>query len=178
MPDLLWSDVEDWFDPDMNGTLPDVCVPDAGAADWTAVFDLIRSRGWAYQYSEDNQPMRIPADLGEIFNRDTRPSVMLKVWPDRKFLAIFWLLDITTIDFDVDIRELQGQDQLDHLCRFLRTIGRRLHKPVLLSPEGYTPTITPILGYNVTQDRVILLREHPKLTEQPQHGPTRRKDAS
>ncbi|GAA4982666.1 hypothetical protein GCM10025734_04090 [Kitasatospora paranensis] len=26
MPDLLWDDVKDFFDPDLMGALPDVCV--------------------------------------------------------------------------------------------------------------------------------------------------------
>jgi hypothetical protein len=56
MPDLLWDDVRNFFDPDLMGALPDVRVPNTSVADWQAVLDLVRSRGWAYAYSEGGAP--------------------------------------------------------------------------------------------------------------------------
>lgn len=41
------------------------------------------------------------------------------------------------------------------LCRLLRVIGRRLGKPVLLSPES--DPLHPVLGFGVEADRVLLL---------------------
>ena len=60
MPDLLWDDVRNFFDPDLMGALPDVRVPDTSVADWQAVLDLVRSRGGAYAYSEGGAPGRLP----------------------------------------------------------------------------------------------------------------------
>jgi hypothetical protein len=51
-------------------------------------------------------------------------------------LADFRLYSLNEIDFDVDLRELQGQERPDVPCGFLRAIGRRLHKPVVMTPEG------------------------------------------
>jgi hypothetical protein len=59
--------------------------------------------------------------------------------------------------FDVDLRELQGQERLDAFCDFLRAIGRRLGKPVLMDPEGGYGH--PVLGFDVEADRVVLLAE-------------------
>jgi hypothetical protein len=39
------------------------------------------------------------------------------------------------IDFDVDLRELQGQERLDVFCSF--GMGRRLGKPVLMNPARW-----------------------------------------
>jgi hypothetical protein len=61
---------------------------------------------------------------------------VLKVWPEPRVLAIFRLYAETEISFDVDLRELQGQQGADTHCAFLRTIGSRLGKPVLMTPEG------------------------------------------
>jgi hypothetical protein len=47
---LLWSDVQVWFDPDLNGTLPDVHVPDTTVEDWRALVDLVQSEGWQFTY--------------------------------------------------------------------------------------------------------------------------------
>lgn len=68
MPDLLWDDVRNFFDPDLMGALPDVQVPDTSVEDWQAVFDLVRSRGWAYAYSEDGVAGRLPR-AGELVPR-------------------------------------------------------------------------------------------------------------
>jgi hypothetical protein len=56
----LWDDVRNFFDPDLMGALPDVRVPNTSVADWQAVLDLVRSRGWAYAYSEGGAPERLP----------------------------------------------------------------------------------------------------------------------
>ncbi|MER6664632.1 hypothetical protein ABT256_08785 [Amycolatopsis japonica] len=61
-------------------------------------------------------------------------------------------------DFDVDLRELQGQAGVDILCGFLTDIGRELGKPVLMTPEGGSPA-HPVLGFDPEQDRVVLLAE-------------------
>jgi hypothetical protein len=70
----------------------------------------------------------------------------LKVWPAAGLLAIFRFHSPKAIDFDVDLRELQGQQPLDLFCSFLTTIGRRLGKPVLMDAEGGDGS-HPVLGY-------------------------------
>jgi hypothetical protein len=57
----------------------------------------------------------------------------------------------------VDLRELQGQDRLDVFCGFLREIGRRLGKPVLMDPKGDCGR--PVLGFDAETDRVVLLAD-------------------
>lgn len=42
------------------GPLPDVSVADTSVDDWQAVLDLVRSRGWACEYSEDSAVLRLP----------------------------------------------------------------------------------------------------------------------
>lgn len=79
-------------------------------------------------------------------------------------LAIFRFYAAEKIDFDVDLRELQGQERLDVLCGFLTAIGRRLGKPVLMDSEGGDGS-RPVLGFDVAADRVVALAEYePPLT--------------
>lgn len=156
MPDLLWDEVKDFFDPETNGVLPDVHVPDTSIADWQAVFDLVRSKGWRYEYSVDSVALRLPRAV-EVSALSGNASPALRVWPAPEVLAIFRFYVDETVDFDIDLRELQGQERLDLLCGFLRAIGRRLGKPVLMTPEG--DDHHPVLGFDVTADRVVLLAE-------------------
>ena len=65
----------------------------------------------------------------------------------------------TEIDFDVDLRELQGQEGVDTLCDFLRAIGSELGKPVLMTPEGGSQG-HPILGFDPVVNKVVLFTDH------------------
>lgn len=152
--DLLWDDVREWFDPDANGVLPNVTVPGTDVADWQAVLDLVRSKGWAYEYSEDGLVGRVPT-AEVMIRRSAQASVLFKVWPVAGVQANFFPHSADEVLFDVDLRELQGQARLDALCAMLGAIGRRLAKPVRLSPEGFD--VRPVLGYQVVSDRVVLL---------------------
>lgn len=132
-------------------------VPGTGVADWQAVVDLVRSRGWAYEYLVDGRVTRLPADVVDVLDRREQTMVELRVWPTRDVLAIFRPFSVEQIDFDVDLRELQGQQRLDVLCSFLRAIGRRLGKPVVMTPEGGHDIA--LLGYDVATGRVVMLAE-------------------
>ncbi len=144
VPDLLWDDVKDWFDLEWNGSLPDVAVRHTTQSDWQAVVDLVRSNGWAYEYSEDGRVLRMPSRVEAMVDRAAQANVILKVWPAPGLLAAFRPHEAEEILFDVDLREIQSQERLNALCSFLRAIGRRLGKPALMSPEGFG--VRPVLG--------------------------------
>jgi hypothetical protein len=154
--DLLWEEVKDLFDAEANGVLPDVCVPNTSIEDWQAVFDLVRSKGWRYEYSVDGVALRLPAAELTLALRD-EASPRLNVWPHPDVLVIFRPYAEETVDFDVDLRHLQGQERWDALCGFLRAVGRRLGKPVVMTPEGEPER--PVLGFDVTTGRVALMAE-------------------
>jgi hypothetical protein len=85
-------------------------------------------------------------------------SAQLSVWLTAEMVAIFRFYSADTIDFDVDLREIQGQERFDMFCEFLTAIGRRLGKPVLMDAEGGDGS-HPVLGFAVEQDRIVLLAE-------------------
>ncbi|MEU6865841.1 hypothetical protein ABZ924_21715 [Streptomyces sp. NPDC046876] len=157
MSDLLWDDVSCFFDPDLMGSLPDVRVPDASMQDWQAVLDLVEARGWKCQYSEGETVLPVPRAESVLSRPADAEGADLRVWPVADVLAIFRFHDDEVIDFDVDLRELQGQERLDVLCSFMREVGRCLGKPVLMDPEGDYGH--PVLGFDVEADRVVLLAE-------------------
>jgi hypothetical protein len=157
VPDLLWDQVKRWFDPEVNGRLADVYVPDTAVADWQAVVDLVRSMGWAYEYSVDCRLTLLPTEVEDMLGRRDVAMVELRVWPTPDVQVIFWPSSVEQIDFDVDMLELQGQPRLDVLCGFLHTIGRRLRKPVIMTPERSRDIA--LLGYDVAADRVVMFVE-------------------
>ncbi|MEU3795656.1 hypothetical protein AB0F07_38695 [Streptomyces fructofermentans] len=157
MSDLLWDDVKCFFDPDSMGSLPDMRVPNASVEDWQAVLDLVAEKGWECQYSEGGTVLPVPRAEAVLSRPVDAESPDLRVWPTAEVLAIFRFHAADEVDFDVDLRELQGQDRLDVLCGFLREIGRGLGKPVLMDPEGECGH--PVIGFDVEADRVVLLAD-------------------
>ncbi|QDN94489.1 hypothetical protein FNV68_45040 [Streptomyces sp. S1D4-23] len=155
--DLLWDDVKCFFDPDLMGSLPDVRVPNASAEDWQAVLDLVAERGWKCQYSEGESVLPVPRAKTVLSRPADAECPDLRVWPTADVLAIFRFHADDEVDFDVNLRELQGQERLDVFFGFLREIGRRLGKPVLMDPEGDSGH--PVLGFDVEADRVVLLAD-------------------
>lgn len=155
MPDLLWDDVKSLFDPDINGTLPDVVVEGTTVEDWQALLDLVQSQGWQYAYALSGEPMELTsaADMVAAASADATPE--LRVWPIPEVLMIFRVYQAESIDFDVDLRELQGQERLDVLVVVLRLIGQSLGESVLMTPEGSPGH--PDLGFDVEAGRVVLM---------------------
>ncbi len=115
MPDLLWDDVRNFFDPGLMGSLPDGRVAGTSVEDWQAVLDLVRSHGWSCEYSEDGVAVRLPR-AADMLTRREDTDALWKVWPAAGFLVSFRAYEASSIDFDVDLRELLGQDGVDLLC--------------------------------------------------------------
>ncbi|MER6565562.1 hypothetical protein ABT288_05090 [Streptomyces sp. NPDC001093] len=152
MRDLLWEDVSGWFDPEETGALPDLSVPGTSAEDWQALLDLVVASGWRHEYLEGDAVRPLPRAAHVLGRPPGAECPQLRVWPVPGMLAVFRFLGAEEIDFDVDLRELQGQERLDLFCGFLRSLGRHLHKPVLMDPEGACGH--PFLGYDPLTDRV------------------------
>ncbi|MER7167842.1 hypothetical protein ABT336_17450 [Micromonospora sp. NPDC000207] len=157
MSDLLWEDIKVWFDPYLNGALPDIHIPATTAADWQKLLDLLQSEDWQVAYLIDDEQHPLPTTADDILGVPDKVGVQLNVRPAPGILAIFRPYEAEQIDFDVDLRELQGQHQVDLLFRFLTTIGRRLRKPVLMTPEGTGNE--PVLGYHPEVDQIVLLTD-------------------
>ncbi|WP_130334879.1 hypothetical protein [Micromonospora kangleipakensis] len=167
MPDLVWEEVKNFFDPDLMGSLPDVRVEDASLEDWQAVFDLVETKGWRWEYSVGDAVVPLPPAADVLARPADAELPIVRVWPVPGVLVNFWPYSAAEIDFDIDLRELQGQERLDIVCGFFAAIGRRLRKPVLMAPEG--DYHHPVLGFDVEADRVVPLAD-PRLPSKRQGG--------
>lgn len=168
MRDLAWDDVKDMFDPLANGTLPDVRIEGTNLDDWQAVIDLARINGWRHEYEENNTAKPLPARAVDIIDGATESHPEVRIWPGPGFLIIFRPYTEDSIEFEVNLREVQGQEGIDKLCALLRAFGRLLGKPVLMYSEGATDAAD--IGYMADGDRVVNLvpperRLPPKATD-------------
>lgn len=160
--DLLWDDVRELFDPDLMGPLPDVCVPRTSVQDWQDLLDLVLARGWRFEYSEGDRVVPLPTAAAVLARAPDSECPALRVWPYAGMLMIFRFWAAQEVDFDVDLREIQGQERLDQFCSFLRAVGRHLGKPVLMGDESGRPAEHPVLGFSIETDRVEVIDLSPR----------------
>lgn len=57
---LRWDDVQVWFDLGLNGSLPDVHVPETTAEVWQRLIALLQEEGWPWAYLVAGQPGELP----------------------------------------------------------------------------------------------------------------------
>lgn len=114
----------------------------------------------------------LPEQAEALLDRPDDESALLRVWPVPGILANVFLHTPEQIDFDVDLRELQGQDRLDVLCEFFNTLGRGLGKPVVMTPEGFDQS--PLLAYDVDADRVVRVAAAWNAADEPPGQPSAR----
>ncbi|MFF0372058.1 hypothetical protein [Micromonospora sp. NPDC005087] len=134
MHDLTWDDVAERFEPD--GSLLDAYVLDADTADWQQIIELVRSQGWRFDFQVEGQSRQLPEHVADIFAHRGDAAVTLHIWPKPNILVNTHFFTEDEVEFDFDPRQLQGQDRLDTLCSFLRSVGRQLGKPVRLTSEN------------------------------------------
>ncbi|NEW51799.1 hypothetical protein GV794_25820 [Nocardia cyriacigeorgica] len=157
MSDLNWDDVKNFFDPALMGALPDIYVHDTTVDDWQAVFDLVRSSGWEWEFREGDEVKPLPTAAEVLGRGEDDEVVSLHVRAAPELLAIFRPWSESQVEFDVDLSELQGQVGVDVLCGFLGVIGRLLGKDVEMVAEGDFGH--PVLGYSAKEDRVVLMAD-------------------
>lgn len=154
MESLRWDDVCHYFDPRSVGSLPDVRIDDTTVADWQALFDLVRDGDWPWTFVEGLDPAELPT-AAEVFARPADAELVdLRVELADGAVAIFRPYSDERIDFDVDLRFLQGQERLNHLCDFFAVLGRHLGRSVWMSSEGGGH---PLLGFDVATDRMVVV---------------------
>lgn len=149
--DLVWDDVRDLFDPNLMGSLPDACVPDTSVKDWQDLLDLVVARGRRFEYSEGDTVVPVPTAATVLARAPGPECPALRVWPYADMLMIFRFVAAEEIDFDLDLREIQGQERLDQFCGFLRAVGRHL------GDESGHPAEHPALGFSIETDRVAVI---------------------
>ncbi|TLG10914.1 hypothetical protein FEK35_13550 [Nocardia cyriacigeorgica] len=157
MSELKWDDVKNFFDPAVMGALPDIYVHDTTVEDWQAVFDLVRSSGWEWEFREGDEVTPLPTAVEVLGRGEDEEVVSLHVRAAPELLAIFRPWSESQIEFDVDLQELQGQVGVDVLAGFLGTIGRLLGKEVVMHAEGDVER--PVLGYTPVEDRVVVMAD-------------------
>jgi hypothetical protein len=134
MDEIAWDAVRDEFA--FDGSWRDIYVLEADITSWQRMLDGLRAASYDLVYFRDNQPTELPVQAAQAFPLPDECDRLLLV----RFAGVqancrfFWAKDI---EFDIDPREVIGQEQLDALFGFMRCLSEAVGKDAILTPENF-----------------------------------------
>src|ERR1700682_724912 len=133
MAALAWDTVRNEFD--FDGSWRDIYVFRTDMADWQRMLDAIRAAGYTLVYFRDNQPTELPGDASQAFALTGECDRLLSVWFANVQANCHFFTD-EEIEFDIDPREVKGQQQLDALLGFMHCLAEAVGKETVLTAEN------------------------------------------
>jgi hypothetical protein len=92
--------------------------------------------GWPSSYSEDNEPLALPAAIADVFRRSTSRTCFWEIQLTPTIEANCHFFTEDEIEFDLDPREILSASDFDAVCAFVQAVGRALRRPVHVCQEG------------------------------------------
>ena len=146
---MEWEKCRPDFKPD--GSLRDIYVLATSTREWDVALSVVRDSATSLAFSIDGVARPLPPSASEVFalSRD-RSALLTFDYAAIPFSCHFF--DEDEIELSLAPNDISSPDRLDALAEFLRTLGRRIGRDVLLTPENL-PT-SPILRYSVSSGSV------------------------
>lgn len=133
MDGLVWDAVSGEFA--FDGSWRDIYVLGTDMADWQRILDALRQADYDLAYFRENLPAELPAEAPQAFPLSGACDRLLAV----RFAGVQANCHFFTpeeIEFDIDPREVQGQEQLDAVFGFMRCITDAVGKEAILTAEN------------------------------------------
>ena len=131
---MAWKDVASEFVWD--GAWRDIYVVGTTIADWQRVLDLLSDRTPdALAFYVDGEKLSSAPSAEVIFARRQETSTLLQVTAGDVHLNCHFFCE-EEIEFDLDPRELRGEEDLQAVLTFMRSITEGAGKPAILTHEN------------------------------------------
>ena len=130
---MNWQEVKTEFEWD--GSWRDIYVLDTGLEAWQKLLDFLRSSRYQVFYTDEGEAASLPETAAEVLQERGSASSYLGVEAGGLLFNCHFFTD-EQVEFDLDPREVKGQDTLDVVLAFMRDIGQALGKRVILTPEN------------------------------------------
>lgn len=122
----------------LDGSLRDIYVLGTSEDDWQALLTYLRMSPYPVEYLQGGEMLgSLPEHASDIFALRDENSPLSELRIDRDRLGLnchFFTPD--EIEFDLDPKDFQHEEQVASLLDFMRTIGRVLNKPIILTGEN------------------------------------------
>ncbi len=131
---MNWHEVKTEFEWD--GSWRDIYVLDADLEAWQKLLDFLRSSQYQLLYTDEGEAVSLPETAAKVFEGRDSFWPCLGVEVGGLLFNCHFFTD-EEIEFDLDPREVKGQDTLDVVLAFMRDIGQAVGKRVILTPENF-----------------------------------------
>jgi hypothetical protein len=133
MDHLSWDSVRGEFA--FDGSWRDIYILGTSISDWDRMLDAIQVAGYTRAYFRDDQLTEMPSNAAQAFPLPEECNRLMSIWfSDVQANCHFF--NVEEIEFDIDPREVKGQQQLDGLLGFMRCLADALAKEVILAVEN------------------------------------------
>ena len=153
---IEWEDVAREFE--FTGSWRDIYVFGTTMSDWQAALDALRRSSMQLSYFRGGQATALPARVQDAFPDQGQADRLLRAQVAGVTLNCHFFSD-TEIEFDMDPREVHGQEQLDALTTFMQLVADACGKPAVLTEENLR--------------EALILRTTPDSGMVEYHSPTR-----
>jgi hypothetical protein len=130
---LSWQQVQQEFE--FDGSWRDLYAFHTTLDDWQKLLDFLHGSRLNIEFSSDGETRVLSNDAAECFQLARESSCLCTI----RFSGVAvkcHFFQVEEIEFDLDPREIVGQDELDNLFAFMRAIANVLEKDIVLTPEN------------------------------------------
>jgi len=132
-PTVDWAALASDFSPD--GSLRDIHILDSTREDWQAILDAVRHAGFSLRFLVDSDPAQLPDRVADIFAMQEHNALSLQIGSSGVWVHCHSFADYE-IEFNIDPREVSGQDGLDAVVGFMKMLAETVNRAVVLTHEN------------------------------------------
>ncbi|BCL84635.1 hypothetical protein ccbrp13_71000 [Ktedonobacteria bacterium brp13] len=110
----------------MDGSLRDIYVLRTSEQDWQTLLDFLRTSSYPLECLVGGEHQPLPEQVTDLFKLEREVGVTLRI--DREHLEInCHFFTHEEIEFDLDPKDFQNDQQVSRLLDFIRAIGQLLN---------------------------------------------------
>ncbi len=131
MTRITWANAEKIFHKD--GSLRDIYVFDTSFHEWNALWNMVHAEGYSLRYTKDGEESPIPTDAAAVLADRSCSHGLFISMGGIDITCGFYLCE--EIELDVDPGQINSQEQLDFVLKFMADLGVATGKDVVLTEE-------------------------------------------
>ena len=128
-----WQQAKTEFEWD--GSLRDVYILNADVGVWQKVIDSLQSSDYPLLCDVNGKEATLPDNVADVFEKRSEGGPTLSVDVHGILLNCHFFTE-EEVEFDLDPQEIDSEERLQALFRFMRRIGEAAGRQVIMTPEN------------------------------------------
>ena len=154
---MQWKQCKKVFD--FDGSWRDIYVLNANRNDWNKLLKSLLNSTYETIFWIDGEVTKPIKTIQEALGIRNYASPLMHINASKLHIACHFFTD-EEIEFDIDPREVNNQQNINEVIRFMFFLGNLLQKKVILTPENISSLI--MIEFNLkTQSMVYFDVEYP-----------------